>query len=231
MIKELLKKIGFNIDDYQEVQFRKYYEFLVSYNEKVNLTAITELKDVYIKHFYDSALVSQVIDLNKVDNLCDVGSGAGFPSIVLKILFPNLKITIVDSLDKRITFLKQLVELLNLSDVTLLHARAEEYGQKEGREKFDVVTARAVARENILNELCLPLTKVNGFFISMKGKDYQEEIAEGNSLKILNSKIEDVKEFILPEENSLRAIIKIKHLKKIDNKYPRSFSKIKNKPL
>lgn len=220
-----------NLTKYQEEQFEKYYQFLVEYNEKVNLTAITKKDEVYLKHFYDSSLIKEVIDLNEIKNICDVGAGAGFPSIALKILYPHLKITIVDALDKRITFLKKLCQLLDLNDVTLVHSRAEDYAKTEARESFDLVTARAVARENILNELCIPLVKVGGYFISMKGKDYQEELSEGKSLEMLNAKVEDIKHFSLPNDSGERYLIKIKHFKATDKKYPRDFAKIKSKPL
>ena len=227
--KALLQEIDIEISDEALVKFEKYYNFLIEYNQITNLTAITEKEDVYIKHFYDSLLVSKAINLNDYKTLCDVGAGAGFPSIPLKILYPHLEITIVDSLDKRLNFLKQLCSLLDLDKVSLVHKRAEEF--KEGREYFDIVTARAVARENIVNELCLPLSKVGGYFISMKSSLYQEELNEGKSLEVLKSKVEDIKLFNLPKDNSLRAIIVIKHLEKIADKYPRNFGQIKKKPL
>lgn len=227
---ELLKEINISLSSKQLEQFAIYYEFLVEYNKMVNLTAITDEEEVYIKHFYDSILLSKTIDLSKVKTLCDVGSGAGFPSIPLKILYPSLNITIVDSLDKRIKFLTLLADKLGLENVNLVHDRAEEY-VKEHREYFDVVTARAVARFNILNELCLPLTKVGGHFVSMKGKNALEEISEGNSLKILNGRIVKQEEYFLPKEESKRVLIVIEHFDKCANKYPRSFAAIKKNPL
>ena len=227
---DLLKNIDITLSERQLEQFKTYFEFLVEYNENVNLTAITEEEEVYIKHFYDSLLLSKSIDLNNVKTLCDVGSGAGFPSIPLKIAFPHLEITIIDGLDKRITFLKQLASKLGLDGVNCVHGRAEEYA-RENREKFDVVTARAVARANILNELCIPLVKVGGHFVSMKGKNAEEEINEGNSLKILNAKIVKQNEYFLPKEESKRVLILIKHFDKCPNKYPRAFAAIKKKPL
>ena len=227
---ELLKDININLSDKQLEQFDIYFKFLVEYNNYFNLTAITEEEDVYIKHFYDSILVGKVLDLTNIETICDVGSGAGFPSIPLKIVYPNLKVTIVDGLDKRITFLKQLVLKLGLDDVTLVHGRAEEYA-KDYRESFDVVTARAVARANILNELCIPLVKVGGYFISMKGKNAEEEINEGNSLKILNAEIIKQNEYFLPKEESKRVLLLIKHFAKCSLKYPRAYASIKKKPL
>ena len=226
----LLSKINIKLSNRQIEQFEIYFKFLVEYNEVVNLTAITDEEGVYIKHFYDSILLSKVIDLNDVKTLCDVGSGAGFPSIPLKILYPDLYVTIVDSLDKRIKFLALLCEKLELSNVNLVHSRAEEYA-KDHRETFDVVTARAVARFNILNELCIPLVKVGGHFISMKGKNAQEEINEGNSLKLLNGKIVKIDEYFLPKEESKRVLIVVKHFAECPKKYPRAFASIKKNPL
>ena len=226
----LLEEINITLSQRQLEQFEIYYEFLVEYNNYVNLTAITEKEDVYIKHFYDSILVGKVFDLSNIETICDVGSGAGFPSIPLKIVYPNLQVTIVDGLDKRITFLKKLVEKLGLDNVNLVHGRAEEYA-KEYRESFDIVTARAVARANILNELCIPLVKVGGYFISMKGKNADEEINEGNSLAILKGKIVKKNEYYLPKEDSKRVLILIEHFEKCDLKYPRAFASIKKNPL
>ena len=227
---KLLANINIELSDRQLEQFEIYFKFLVEYNEYVNLTAITEEEDVYIKHFYDSILVGQVLDLTTVNSICDVGSGAGFPSIPLKIVYPHLNVTIVDGLDKRITFLKQLVSKLGLANVNLVHGRAEEYA-KDHRESFDMVTARAVARANILNELCIPLVKVGGNFVSMKGKNAEEEINEGNSLSILKGKIINQAEYYLPKEESKRVLIVINHYEKCPNKYPRAFASIKKNPL
>ena len=227
---KLLANINIELSDRQLEQFEIYFKFLVEYNEYVNLTAITEEEDVYIKHFYDSILVGQVLDLTTVNSICDVGSGAGFPSIPLKIVYPHLNVTIVDGLDKRITFLKQLVSKLGLANVNLVHGRAEEYA-KDHRESFDMVTARAVARANILNELCIPLVKVGGNFVSMKGKNAEEEINEGNSLNILKGKIINQAEYYLPKEESKRVLIVINHFEKCPNKYPRAFASIKKNPL
>lgn len=226
----LLSKIDITLSDRQLEQFDIYFKFLVEYNEVVNLTAITDEEEVYIKHFYDSILLSKVIDLNSVNSLCDVGAGAGFPSIPLKILYPNLNVTIVDGLDKRIKFLTLLCQKLDVKGVNLVHGRAEDYA-KTHRESFDIVTARAVARFNILNELCIPLVKVGGYFVSLKGKNAQEEIEEGNSLQLLNGEIVKQEEYYLPKEESKRVLILIKHFKECPKKYPRAFASIKKNPL
>ena len=193
-IKALLEK-GIELTDKQLDQFEKYYELLVEWNEKMNLTAITNKEDVYLKHFYDSLTPSFDFEF-KDQSLCDIGAGAGFPSIPLKIVYPDLKITIVDSLSKRITFLNHLTKELGLSHVKAVAARAEEYAI-DHRESFDIVSARAVARLNILDELCLPLTKVGGYFITLKGRidegrfitesfnyNYKAKDTAGNSTRI-----------------------------------------------
>ena len=228
-IEELIK---LNIEPTQKQleQLNRYYELIVEYNKVMNLTGITEKEQVYLKHFYDSLTIAKVIDLNKEETLCDIGTGAGFPGIVLKILFPNLKITLIDSLNKRIEFLKIVIKELNLNNIEAIHTRAEEYAIKN-IEKFDVVTSRAVAPLNILLELSIPLIKTNKYFISYKGNISREIIESENALKQLDSKIDKIEEFELPKENSNRTIIKIKKLNKTNKKYPRKFSEIKKKPL
>ncbi|MFI3330024.1 MAG: 16S rRNA (guanine(527)-N(7))-methyltransferase RsmG [bacterium] len=227
---KILKQLEITLTEEQLNQFKIYFEYLVEYNENVNLTSITEINQVYIKHFYDSLTLAKSYDFSKEITMCDVGAGAGFPSIPLKILYPNIKLTIVDSLGKRITFLNLLAEKLKLTNYNMVHDRAEEFA-KTNRESFDIVTARAVARQNVLNELCLPLTKVNGYFLSMKAKDAINEYEEGESFKILNAKIEEVLTFELPNDEGQRNIIKIKHTKACPKEYPREYGKIKKKPL
>lgn len=227
---KLLEKLEINLSEKQLDQFNTYFEFLIEYNEKVNLTAIKEKEQVYIKHFYDSLTLAKTYDFSKGISLCDVGAGAGFPSIPLKILYPNINLTIVDSLGKRITFLNLLAEKLGLDNYNMVNARAEEFCV-DNRESFDVVTARAVARQNILNELCLPLTKLNGYFLAMKAAIAMEENEEGDSLTILKGKIDDVITFELPNECGQRNIVKIKHTSKTPMEYPRDFGRIKKKPL
>ena len=217
-----LSKLNINITDLQLKQLERYYELLVEYNKVMNLTGITDKEEVYLKHFYDSLTIAKVIDLNNYETLCDIGTGAGFPGLVIKILFPHLKITLLDSLNKRLNFLNIVIKELNLKDIETVHARAEEY-----KKKFDITVARAVAPLNILLEYCIPLTKVNGYFIAMKGKN--EEAS--NALLKLNSEIIETNSFLLPIENSNRTIIKIKKIKEIDKKYPRKYSEIKKNPL
>lgn len=227
---EELKKINIDISENQLALLNNYYELLIEWNEKINLTSITGKEDVYLKHFYDSLTLFEVCDLKEKITICDIGSGAGFPGIVLKIIFPNLKITMVDSLGKRVTFLNMVIDTLKLSDIEAFHTRAEKYVKKH-RDEFDIVTSRAVARLNILTELCLPLVKINGYFIAMKGKS-SEEISEiENNIKILSSEIVLIHQLTLPVEGSNRTLIKIKKMGYINNKYPRDFEKIKKKPL
>ena len=225
---EETKKLGITLTDLQLEKLNQFYELLISWNQKMNLTRITEKEDVYLKHFYDSLTISKVIDLNQDLTLCDVGSGAGFPGIVLKICFPNLKIILLDSLQKRVNYLNEIIKELNLKDIEAIHTRAEDYA-KRNREKFDIVTARAVANLKMLSELCIPMVKVNGLFIAMKA-NIEEEIE--NSTEILNkldSKIEKIETFYLPIENSIRNIILIKKLKQTNTLYPRRIEKMKEK--
>ena len=227
---EELKKININLDEKKQNMLDEYYELLLEWNEKINLTSITKKEDVYLKHFYDNLTLIKAVNLNVNLSLCDIGTGAGFPGLVLKICFPNLKITLVDSLSKRVDFLKKVIEKLNLKDIDAVHARAEDFS-KDNRESFDIVTSRAVAKLNILSELCIPLVKVNGYFIPMKANIDEEINISKNSLNILNSKIEDIISFKLPKEESIRNIIKIKKERITDKKYPRIFSKISKNPL
>lgn len=223
LFKQQLQEKNIILNDEQVEQFQLYYKLLVEWNEKVNLTAITEKNDVYLKHFFDSITPSFFIDFTKDLSICDVGAGAGFPTIPLKICFPQLKITIVDSLKKRIDFLQLLVDQLNLKNITLIHARAEDFGiNKKYREQFDFVTARAVARMSVLSELCLPLTKVNGQFIALKGSNVSDELKDGEkAIKTLGGQIKDNITFSLPIEESGRSIVVIDKIKQTPRKYPR----------
>lgn len=224
-IKEV-EKLGIELDNEKLTNLEKFYNLLIEWNNKINLTRITEKEDVYLKHYYDSLTIVKTVDLNKIDTLCDVGTGAGFPGIVLKIVFPNLKITLVDSLQKRVNYLNEIIKELDLKDIEAVHDRAEEYA-KNNREKFDVVTARAVTNLRILSELCIPMVKVNGYFIPLKA-NVDEEIEESKEiLEVLKSKIEKQITFNLPIENSIRNILLIKKLEKTNPKYPRRMDKIK----
>lgn len=225
-----LKDLGIHPTDMQLEQLKRYYELLISWNEKMNLTGITEKEHVYLKHFYDSTTLFSAVDLTKENTLCDIGTGAGFPGLVLKILFPNLKVTLVDSLNKRIEFLKVVIKELGLTEIEAVHARIEEYGILN-KEKFDVVTARAVAPLNILLEYSIPLVKVGKTFIAMKANAEEELETSAHALKVLDSSILKVHTFTLPIEKSNRTLIVIKKEKTTNKKYPRKYSDIKKRPL
>ena len=228
--KEALKAFGIDITEEQLNQLEIYYKLLVEWNEKMNLTGITAKEDVYLKHFYDSLTICKVINLNEINTLCDVGTGAGFPGMVLKIIFPNLHVTLVDSLQKRLTFLSTVKEELGLKDLDIIHARIEEYATKN-REKFDVVTARAVAPLNILLEYCIPLVKKDGYFIPLKANVTEELGNSKEAIKKLDVILEKKEEFLLPKENSQRTILLIKKEEKTQKKFPRKYSEIKKRPL
>lgn len=227
---ESLKQLNIEITSDQLNQLELYYELLVEWNNKINLTGITEHNEVYLKHFYDSLTICRNINLNEVDSLADVGTGAGFPGMVIKILFPNLKVDLIDSLGKRIVFLNDVVNKLKLQKISIINARAEEYATQV-REKYDVVTARAVAPLNILLEYCIPLVKNKGYFIPLKANCDEEINNIKNAIKLLNCDIEKIDNFKLPKENSNRTIIKFKKKDITSNKYPRRYSEIKKKPL
>lgn len=219
----MLEEKGITLTSRQLEQFEKYYETLVEWNEKMNLTAITDKEEVYLKHFFDSVSAAFYFDFTKPVRLCDVGAGAGFPSIPLKIVFPHIEVTIVDSLNKRITFLNHLAQVLNLENVNFVHDRAEVLGvNPKHRETYDVVTARAVARMSVLSELCLPLVKVGGDFLAMKAAQANEELsAAQKAITLLGGKLEKTFTFTLPVEESERTILVIKKDKQTPKKYPR----------
>jgi len=228
-----LENHGIEINDKQLKQFDLYFKMLVEWNEKINLTALTAKEDVYLKHFYDSITAAFYYDFKKELHICDVGAGAGFPSIPLKICFPHLKITIIDSLNKRIGFLNHLATELEIDHVYFHHGRAEDFGSDpEYREKFDIVMARAVARMSVLSELCLPFSKNKGVFIAMKGAQAKEEIVDSKkAIKLLGGKVNNINTFILPKEDSERSIIIIDKKTKTPKKYPRKAGTPNRKPI
>lgn len=221
----------FNLNSKQEQQFQKYFEYLIEENKKYNLTSITERKEVYIKHFYDSLQLTKAFDFNEVDKLLDIGSGAGFPGIPVKILCPNLKLFIIEPTLKKTRFLSALVELLGLENVEIINGRAEEV-IVGFRESFPVVTARAVAQLSVLLELALPYVKVGGYFLAMKGSAYLGELKEAESaLKLLDAEITAKHLYSLPENYGDRAILKIRKNKVTKKRYPRKFAAIKKRHL
>ena len=203
---EELKKLGITLSTYQLDKLEKFYKLLVEWNKKINLTRIIDKEDVYLKHYYDSLTINKVIDLNEVETLCDVGSGAGFPGIVLKIFYPHLKITLVDSLQKRVNYLNEIIKELDLKDIKAIHVRGEDY-----KEKFDVVTSRAVANIEKLMKYTMHLLNKNGVLVALKGnidEELNEEVEKRLSKKY---KIVKIEKFLLPIENSKRSIILIKN--------------------
>lgn len=228
-----LGKNGVNLSEHQINQFHIYFETLVEWNEKMNLTAITEESEVYLKHFFDSITASFYLDLNQSIKICDVGAGAGFPSIPLKICFPQLHVTIVDSLKKRITFLNHLAEKLQLTNVEFYHDRAETFARnKRFRQSFDIVTARAVAKMAILTELCLPLVKENGKFVALKGPNAEVELEEAKyAIKLLGGKTKDLHTIQLPGDQGERNIIVIDKIKSTPKTYPRKPGTPNREPL
>lgn len=226
-MEKLFKEYGLNIDENKKNLFKSYFSLLTEYNSRFNITAITDEREVIVKHFIDSALG---VELLKGETLADVGSGGGFPAIPLKIIKPDLKITLIEATEKKCEFLKAVADTLNLKEVTVLCGRAEEFAKKsEYREKFDICTARAVARLNILSEYCLPFVKKGGIFLAYKG-DADEEVRDSeNAVKILGGKIITHDKYVL--EGAKRSLIVIEKQKNTDAKYPRGNARIKNKPL
>lgn len=226
---EEVNKLGIEVTEEKLNKLDKYYNLLIEYNKIMNLTAITDRESVYLKHFYDSLTIVKIIDLNRYNTLCDLGSGAGFPGIVLKIFFPNLNITLIDSLNKRINFLNVVIKELDLKNIEAIHIRIEDYARLN-KEKYDIVTARAVAPLNILLELGINLVKINNYFIAMKGNLDNESNYE-NALKELNCKDDNIIKFKLPIEKSNRSLIKIKKENTTNKKYPRKINEIKKNSL
>lgn len=227
---EELEKINIYLTKKQLEQLDEYYKILIEWNKKTNLTRIVEEKDVYLKHFYDSLTLSKIVNLDSDLSICDLGSGAGFPGIVIKIVFPKTNITLVDSLNKRIIFLDYVINSLKLEKIKSIHSRIEDYALKN-IEKYDIVTARAVAQLNTLLEYGSQLVKVNGNFIAMKGNISQEIKNSEKAIKLLNFKMSEIMEFKLPYENSDRTLIRLLKEKETPKIYPRKNEIIKKTPL
>lgn len=221
-----LTKLNIEVTPEKLDQLKEYASFLLEYNQHTNLTAIRDRNEVYLKHFYDSLTIVKAINLKEVNTLLDIGTGPGFPGMVLKIIYPHLQITLMDSNNKKIGFLKALAQELNLN-VEIIYGRAEEFIVNR-REYYDVVTSRAVASLDILAELSIPYVKTNGLFVAMKS-NYQEELqATLPILKKLDSKVEKIEKFSLPKIEANRAIICIRKEKATNHKYPRNYNQIKN---
>lgn len=236
MIKDLLqnyiKDYKITLTENQYEQFQKYFELLAEWNEKMNLTAITDESGVSLKHFADSLSLLNFVDIPQNSTLADVGTGAGFPGVVLKIARPDIKLTLIDSLNKRLVFLGEVCAQLGI-EAELIHSRAEDGARDEKlRENFDFVASRAVARMNVLSEYCLPYVKVGGAFCAMKGAQANEEFKESlNAINTLGGKLEKKYFFELPENGGERAIAVVRKVKNTPQKYPRQSGKIKAKAL
>ncbi len=230
-LKDTMKKINIEITDKQVNDFYNYMNLLLEWNEKINLTAITEENDIILKHFVDCGTILKYIKDNS--SIIDIGTGAGFPGIPLKILNNSLKITLMDSLNKRIIFLNNVIEELKLSNIEAIHARAEELARNRNyREKFDIVTSRAVANLSILSEYMLPFVKKNGIAISMKGSNIDEELNNSKkAIKILGGKIEKIDNFNLAETDNLRNIIILRKIEKTPKEFPRKAGKPSKEPI
>ena len=228
-IKELAK-ININPTSDQLQSLEIYKNMLQEYNQKFNLTAIKTDEEIYLKHFYDSLTLTKSFNLNQELKLLDIGTGAGFPGLVLKIFFPKLEITLLDSNNKKITFLNNVINKLNLKNITCISGRAEELSDYF-KESFDIITSRAVAHLRILSELSLPFLKVGGHFLPMKGS-FEAEVEESRkTITILGGTIKDIITFHLPVENSARSIIVVEKTSQTSNEYPRVYDKIIKKPL
>lgn len=225
------KRIDIEFNDKQLYQFYEYMNLLLEWNKKINLTAIIEVEEIILKHFIDSLTINKYIGENKT--LVDVGTGAGFPGIPLKIYRPDLKVTLVDSLNKRINFLNEVISKLDLKDINTVHNRIEDFGKdKKYRESFDYVTARAVANLTTLSEYLIPISKVNGKCICMKGNDIEEEVNRSkNAINLLGGKINKIDYFELPNSDISRNIIVIDKIKETPNKYPRKAGLPSKEPL
>ena len=228
-----LETLGIQLTDVQKEQFDRYYELLIEWNRVMNLTGITEYDEVNLKHFTDSLTIVRIKEMKNVSTLIDVGTGAGFPGIPIKIAFPHIKVTLLDSLNKRIKFLNQVVEELDLKDVVTLHGRAEDYAKKEEyRERFDLCVSRAVANLSTLSEYCLPFVRKGGCFISYKSAHSDGEIEQSKkALDILGGKIEKADKFMLPGSDMGRALVMVEKVKSTPRKYPRKAGVPSKEPL
>lgn len=224
-----VKKLGLSLEEHTLNKLDKYYQILKEENQKYNLTRIINEEEVYLKHFYDSLTIIKIVDLTN-QSICDLGSGAGFPGLVLAICYPNASITLIEANTKKCNFLNLVKERLNLTNVTILNTRTEEYS-KINREKYDIVTARAVAPLKHLLEYGIPLVKVNGHFIAMKANTEKEEINITNYYNKLDIKESTRVVFNLPFEDSIRTIIMYQKLKETNTKYPRRYSEIIKKDI
>lgn len=233
LLRSSASSIGVELSDTQVQQFIKYHEILVEWNSFMNLTGITEYEEVVQKHFVDSLALCKAIDVDQVTSLIDIGTGAGFPGIPLKIAYPHLKVTLLDSLQKRIKFLNEVIMQLGLQDVETIHGRAEDFAKPSmKRESYDVCVSRAVANLASLSEYCLPYVKIGGSFIPYKSGKVEEELEEAKkAVFLLGGKIEEEVRFSLPDSDISRSLIKIKKVSATQKKYPRKSGLATKEPI
>ena len=233
MLKNRMDRLQIETNENMLEQFDLFYHLLVEWNKVMNLTGITEYEEVVEKHFADSLSLARFLDLNKIHTVIDVGTGAGFPGIPLKIAFPHLKVVLLDSLNKRINFLNEVIAKLDLKEIHTIHGRAEEYARKpEYREQFDLCVSRAVANLSVLSEYCIPYIRIGGIFIPYKSGDIDEEVAASRkAVDILGGQIDHVEKFQLPYTDIHRSFVFINKIKNTQKKYPRKAGTPAKEPL
>ena len=233
ILEESCKELGITLDENQKKQFTDFYEYLVEKNKVMNLTGITEFQEVLIKHFLDSLACVKAVDMSRIKRIMDIGTGAGFPGVPLKIAFPHLEACLLDSLKKRVNFLEETFQMLKLENITAIHGRAEEYAKnKQYRETYDLCVSRAVSNLATLSEYCLPYVKTGGYFISYKSGTVQEEVEQAQkAVKILGGKIQDVVYFQLPDSEIQRSLVVIEKIKATPGRYPRKAGTPLKEPL
>ena len=233
ILEEGCKELGITLDENQKKKFTDFYEYLVEKNKVMNLTGITEFQEVLIKHFLDSLACVKAVDMSRIKRIMDIGTGAGFPGVPLKIAFPHLEACLLDSLKKRVNFLEETFQMLKLENITAIHGRAEEYAKnKQYRETYDLCVSRAVSNLATLSEYCLPYVKTGGYFISYKSGTVQEEVEQAQkAVKILGGKIQDVVYFQLPDSEIQRSLVVIEKIKATPGRYPRKAGTPLKEPL
>lgn len=233
ILEEGCRELGITLDEIQKKQFTDFYEYLVEKNKVMNLTGITEFQEVLVKHFLDSLACVKAIDMSRIKRIMDIGTGAGFPGVPLKIAFPHLEACLLDSLKKRVNFLEETFQMLKLENITAIHGRAEEYAKnKQYRETYDLCVSRAVSNLATLSEYCLPYVKTGGYFISYKSGTVQEEVEQAQkAVKILGGKIQDVVYFQLPDSEIQRSLVVIEKIKATPGRYPRKAGTPLKEPL
>ena len=233
VLEQGCEELGITLNEVQKQQFITFYEYLVEKNKVMNLTGITEFQEVLVKHFLDSLACVKAVDMSRIKRIMDIGTGAGFPGVPLKIAFPHLEACLLDSLKKRVNFLEETFQMLKLENITVIHGRAEEYAKnKQYRETYDLCVSRAVSNLATLSEYCLPYVKTGGYFISYKSGTVQEEAEQAQkAVKILGGKIQDVVYFQLPDSEIQRSLVVIEKIKATPGRYPRKAGTPLKEPL